>query len=95
MKVRFLPSHAASVAGYTIDTVALQALNAIPAPLESKELSLRDSFNEKWDRRTDYKPAAPCLAIEIVAGAAWPVTPARRADDSALLRTRNAILVLT
>jgi hypothetical protein len=28
----------------------------------------------KWDRRTDYKPAAPCPAIEIVAGAASPVT---------------------
>jgi hypothetical protein len=31
-------------------------------------------FTWKWDRRTDYKPAAPCLAIEIVAGAALPVT---------------------
>jgi hypothetical protein len=28
----------------------------------------------KWGRRTDYKPAAPCPAIEIVAGAASPVT---------------------
>jgi hypothetical protein len=30
--------------------------------------------DNKWDRRTEYKPAAPCPAIEIVAGAAAPVT---------------------
>jgi len=37
-------------------------------------LPARFVFTWKWDRRTDYKPAAPCLAIEIVAGAASPVT---------------------
>ena len=55
----------------------------------------RFGFTWKWDRRTDYKPAAPCLAIEIVAGAASPVTSARRADGSRLLRACNAILVFT
>ena len=42
---------------------------------ESEETFARAvHFTWKWDRRTDYQPAAPCLAIEIVAGAASPVT---------------------
>jgi hypothetical protein len=58
--------------------------------------ALKLGFDWKWDRRTDYKPAAPCLAIEIVAGkCGFAGQLCRRDDGNGLVEARNAIPVLT